>query len=182
MEISLINILGSVGSLCFAFCLAPQVVKVYKEKSFEGCSFLFVLLSILGNICSFAYVLAINLQTNVFQFPLYFNYFVALILCALLVVAKFRFKNSKSKKFDFKIHHFPDEPIVTPEDRNYVVVLLLCQGCEKTIPYNISERRRILSRYDLECVREKGPDDIGLSDEFDYVYERDLMKFFGCDV
>ena len=86
------NVIGAIGSLCFAFCLLPQVIEAYRDKSADGLSWLFLVLSICGNVASCGYVLWTNWLSGVYQYPLYFNYAFALVLCALLVVAKVRYR------------------------------------------------------------------------------------------
>lgn len=85
------QILGAFGSLCFAFCLLPQVIKAYREKTAQGLSWLFLWLSVGGNVASCAYVAYTNYISGIWQYPLYFNYGFALILCFLLIVAKVKF-------------------------------------------------------------------------------------------
>lgn len=96
----MLHLVGVFGSLCFAFCLLPQVVQTYKEKDASGLSWAFLLLSLGGNVASCGYVVYTNFVSGVWQYPLYFNYAVALVLCILLMVAKKRFnlRNLKEVK------------------------------------------------------------------------------------
>lgn len=96
----MLHLVGVFGALCFAFCLLPQVVQTYKEKDASGLSWAFLLLSLGGNVASCGYVVYTNFVSGVWQYPLYFNYAVALVLCILLMVAKKRFnlRNLKEVK------------------------------------------------------------------------------------
>jgi len=95
------QIVGVIGSLCFAFCLLPQVIKAYREKTTNGISWLFLLLSAVGNIASCSYVVYTNILSGCYQYPLYFNYGFALSLCVLLIVAKLRFKDPEEKRCEW---------------------------------------------------------------------------------
>lgn len=85
------EILGIVGSLCFAFCLLPQVVATYRHRDARALSWAFIGLSLGGNVFSCAYVLHSNIVSGSWQYPLYFNYGFALSMCIMLAVAKARF-------------------------------------------------------------------------------------------
>lgn len=83
---------GIIGAGAFALCALPQVIKSIKNKSTTDISILFIVLSMVGNIFSTGYVLYNNLMTGVFQYPLYFNYAIALSLMIVLLVLKLRWK------------------------------------------------------------------------------------------
>lgn len=87
----MMQILGAIGSLCFAFCLLPQVIKAYREKTAQGLSWLFLLLSAGGNVASCGYVAYTNYISGIWQYPLYFNYGFAFVLCFLLIIAKVKY-------------------------------------------------------------------------------------------
>lgn len=85
------GIIGIIGSVCFAVCLLPQVIRAYRDKDARSLTWSFILLSVAGNVCSFVYVLRCNLATGQYQYPLYGNYLLAFCLCCALLVAKWRF-------------------------------------------------------------------------------------------
>ncbi len=58
------NIFGWFGSCFFAFCVLPQCIKCYKLKSTKDISWLFILLSLGGNIFSAIYIFLNNLITR----------------------------------------------------------------------------------------------------------------------
>lgn len=89
------HIIGILGSLCFAFCLLPQVVHAYHHRDARSLSWAFLILSIGGNVFSCTYVAYTNYVSHTWQYPLYFNYGFALLMCILLVVAKLKFKDNK---------------------------------------------------------------------------------------
>jgi len=88
----LFSIIGVIGAGAFALCALPQVIKSYKKKSTSDISIMFILLSMMGNIFSSIYVFYVNSCTGVFQYPLYFNYAIALTLMIILLVFKLRWK------------------------------------------------------------------------------------------
>lgn len=87
----MMQILGAIGSLCFEFCLLPQVIKVYRQKTAQGLSWLFLLLSAGGNVASCGYVAYANYISGIWKYTLYFNYGFAFVLCVLLIIAKVKY-------------------------------------------------------------------------------------------
>lgn len=84
---------GILGAISFAICTLPQVIKTYKSKSSKDISFLFILLSLSGNIFYGAYLFFMNLgKTFVENLPIYGNYGIALTLVTILLILKIKYK------------------------------------------------------------------------------------------
>lgn len=81
-------IVGYCGAAAFAFCSAPQVIKAYRTKSTGDISIFFIILSIIGNLCSAGYIFYTNYISGMWQYPQYFNYSFATILIFLLLGLK----------------------------------------------------------------------------------------------
>ena len=80
-------LLGIAGAVAFAFNLAPQLVAALRKKA-TGLTYGFFALALVGNIGSCSYVFWTNLQTGVWQWPLYGNYGVATGLTVSLLVLR----------------------------------------------------------------------------------------------
>lgn len=89
---SIAPFLGGVGSFLFAIVNVPIIVKIYMQKSTEGTSLLFVLMSFFANICCGMFVLDNNLTTGVWQIPLYCNYGFAFFCCCWILYLFHKFK------------------------------------------------------------------------------------------
>lgn len=64
---------GCCGAFAFAFNLFPQFIWALRNKK-TGLTYGFFALALVGNIGSSIYVFWSNLQTGVWQWPLYANY------------------------------------------------------------------------------------------------------------
>ena len=84
-------IVGFTGAAAFATCGLPQVIKAYWTKSTGDLSILFIILSIIGNLCSAAYIFYTNYISGIWQYPQYFNYSLATILIFVLLFLKYRY-------------------------------------------------------------------------------------------
>jgi uncharacterized protein with PQ loop repeat len=76
----MIDLLGWVGSLCLGLCALPQAYHSWRTKSSAGLSLTFLLLWIVGEIATLAYILLTTAQL-----PLIVNYTVNLI-CLLIII------------------------------------------------------------------------------------------------
>jgi hypothetical protein len=83
--------LSIMGALAFAFNLAPQAWHAWKTKK-TGLTNGFFVLALVGNIGSAAGVVWNNIQTGVWQWQLYGNYFVATFFTVALLVMKIKYK------------------------------------------------------------------------------------------
>ena len=82
---------GIAGAIAFAFNLAPQLVKALLDKV-TGISYGYFVLALIGNIGSAICVFWNNLQTGVWQWQLYGNYFTATVLTLWLLFLRIRYK------------------------------------------------------------------------------------------
>lgn len=85
------TIIGFIAAICFGFCTLPQILRVLKRKSTADISLLFIILSLLGNLCSASYIFYTNLQSGLWQIPQYFNYSVATTMVITLMVLKLKY-------------------------------------------------------------------------------------------
>jgi MtN3 and saliva related transmembrane protein len=83
----MIEIVGWLGAILFAFCALPQVIKVYKTKQTEDLSMSFLQMWLWGEVFSFIYVM--NNETT--QWPLITNYIFNILLVLYLVWAKIKY-------------------------------------------------------------------------------------------
>jgi hypothetical protein len=84
--------LGAFGSFLFAVVNVPIIVKIWCQKSTDGSSLLFVIMSFVANICCGLFVLDNNLTTGVWQYALYANYGFAFVCCCVLLYLFWKFR------------------------------------------------------------------------------------------
>jgi uncharacterized protein with PQ loop repeat len=56
MEISIVNLIGSIGAFMLAICGLPQAIESFKQKNSDGVSTLFITLWFVGEILLLYYV------------------------------------------------------------------------------------------------------------------------------
>lgn len=144
----MLHLVGVFGALCFAFCLLPQVVQTYKEKDASGLSWAFLLLSLGGNVASCGYVVYTNFVSGVWQYPLYFNYAVAFVLCILLMVAKKRFNLRNLKEVKISENADPKLSEKSFEPGKISVLNETADILKKDVLCLIDEKRNLKSRID----------------------------------
>jgi uncharacterized protein with PQ loop repeat len=88
-------LIGYTGALAFAVCSLPQVIKAYKTKSTGDISIFFIILSIIGNLCSAAYIFYTNYISGMWQYPQYVNYTLATIFIFILLGLKLKYDKDK---------------------------------------------------------------------------------------
>ena len=98
MHDTIFLIIGFIGAGAFATCSLPQVIKAYKTKSTGDLSMFFIILSIIGNLCSAAYIFWTNLKSGMGQYPQYVNYTLATILIFILLGLKIYYDKKKTGK------------------------------------------------------------------------------------
>lgn len=76
------ELIGWVGSLCFAICGAPQAWLAYKQGHSRGISWGFLLLWISGEVMTLTYVIP------KIDYPLIFNYVSNLIFLSVILYFK----------------------------------------------------------------------------------------------
>lgn len=84
MELSQIEISGWIGSICLAICAIPQAYKSFKEKHSNGVSWSFIVLWLVGEICTLIYIIPTGSK------PLIFNYVANILFVAVIFFYKFR--------------------------------------------------------------------------------------------
>lgn len=86
----MIDIIGWVGSICFSICAIPQAYKSVVEKHSIGVSWSFLLLWLVGELCTIIYVLVLP----ELLVPLIVNYI--LNLGSLIVIIYFKIYGTKN--------------------------------------------------------------------------------------
>ena len=74
------NLIGWMGSICFAFCGAPQAIKCIQQKHAKGVSGLFLSLWLMGEVC---YIIAVLTEFG-FVIWMMFNYLLNLIWISVI--------------------------------------------------------------------------------------------------
>lgn len=87
------TIIGGIGAVAFAIASLPLIFKAIHEKSSRSISTGYIILGLIGNICSATYVIWTNILSNMFQIPLYFNYGVATVCILILIFLKIHFSD-----------------------------------------------------------------------------------------
>ena len=81
----MINIVGYVGGLLFAFCAAPQAYKCYKDGHSRGMTQATLWMWFFGEILTIWYVW----ESKGFDGPLMFNYFMNLVFVIFIMKYKY---------------------------------------------------------------------------------------------
>lgn len=84
----LFTILGGIGAVAFAIVSLPLVIDCINSNSADSVSVGYLILSVIGNLCSFSYVLYTNIKNKVYQIPLYCNYSCATLIIVILIFMK----------------------------------------------------------------------------------------------
>ena len=79
---SMIELLGYIGSICFAICALPQAYQSYKDKHSDGVNTYFLVLWLVGEIFSLIYGLTKDVP------PIIMNYIGNLILISVILYFK----------------------------------------------------------------------------------------------
>lgn len=87
---TLFTVLGVASALAFGLCNLPQILRARKRKSTGDISLLFILLSLLGNLCAASYIIYSNIQADFYQWPQYLNYAIATTLVVTLLTLKIK--------------------------------------------------------------------------------------------
>lgn len=82
------TVLGGIGATAFAVVSMPLVLQCIHAGNADSVSIGYLVLSIIGNLCSFSYVLWTNIKNKVYQIPLYLNYSCATLIIFCLIVLK----------------------------------------------------------------------------------------------
>lgn len=76
----MIETIGWMGAICFAFCALPQAIQSFRTKSSQGINGYFLLLWVVGEVLTLIYILGTTVQL-----PLVFNYVFNLACLAVIV-------------------------------------------------------------------------------------------------
>jgi len=82
--------LGVLAAISFGINLLPQFIHAIRKKE-TGLTYGFFLLAFMGNIGSAIFVFWTNLQTGVWQWPLYGNYLTATTLTTALFIMRIKY-------------------------------------------------------------------------------------------
>ena len=91
----MLELIGWIGGILLAICAAPQAVKTYKEKDASGLSWWMLFFWGAGEVLTLAYIIATNINSGSWQFPLIFNYGLNIILMSYLIWAKYYYGKNK---------------------------------------------------------------------------------------
>lgn len=80
----MLEIIGWIGSVCFALCAAPQAYQSFKNKHSNGVNLYMLFLWSVGAVCSLIYIVPD------WKWPLIFNY--SLNILWLSIIYYYRFK------------------------------------------------------------------------------------------
>lgn len=78
--------IGWIGSMLFAFCALPQLIMVWKQKHARGLSWGFLNMWFWGEVLCFVYVF---MQPQL-QIPLLSNYFINFGFLLIIILIKWR--------------------------------------------------------------------------------------------
>lgn len=84
----MLDIIGWIGSACFAICAIPQALKSYRDGHSDGISWAFLSLWLTGELCMIIYILPTG------DGPLLVNYFGN--LACLLVILRYKLTGHQS--------------------------------------------------------------------------------------
>lgn len=86
------KVISWIGAFGFAVCAVPQVVETVKKRNADGLSWGFLLLWLLGEVCTFAYVLH-----DIHSLPLTVNYIINGLSLLILIYYKLRPRTASTK-------------------------------------------------------------------------------------
>ena len=80
--------IGWIGSILLAFCGLPQAIESYKTKNSNGLTWGFILMWLIGEICTFIYIIP------KMDLPLLFNYSANILFLIIIIYYKITPKKS----------------------------------------------------------------------------------------
>ncbi|TKG90679.1 PQ-loop repeat-containing protein [Puteibacter caeruleilacunae] len=86
---------GWIGSILFAICGLPQVIKTWRTKKTDDLSLMFIWMWLLGEVFTLMYIAYNDVMANQYHVPLYVNYFGNLLMAFYLLYAKYRYTEKK---------------------------------------------------------------------------------------
>jgi uncharacterized protein with PQ loop repeat len=88
-SVNIMEIIGWIGSMMFAFCALPQCIMVCKQKHANGLSWAFLSMWAIGEILCFLYVL----MQPIIQIPLLANYVINFVMLMVIIWYKVKGNN-----------------------------------------------------------------------------------------
>lgn len=82
------EIIGWIGSFLLTFCTVPQCIQTYKTKKAGDLSLTFLAMWFGGMIFILTYIVLMNMQTGIYQWPLLLNYSFNIFMAIYLLYAK----------------------------------------------------------------------------------------------
>jgi uncharacterized protein with PQ loop repeat len=89
----IIEIFGWIGAILLPACAIPQIWKIYKTKSVEDISLLYLWLWFIGEVSILFYALF-----SIKNWPLLFNYIISFFIISILIIQYNIYKN-KNKNY-----------------------------------------------------------------------------------
>ncbi len=80
---------GIIMAGCFVTCYIPQIYKIFKTKSSENLSLLFIIMPMIGYISGLFYLVL----SQSFVLWLILNYTIGLVMTIFLLVIYYKYKN-----------------------------------------------------------------------------------------
>lgn len=87
------DVVGLVGSLAFAVVSLPILLESLRKHTSKNISVPYLVLTLVGNIFTFTFVIYTTITTGVFLLPLYVNYVSAITITLILVGIKWKMRN-----------------------------------------------------------------------------------------
>lgn len=84
------ELVGWLGSFCLTFCGVPQAIKAWQTKSVNDVSFAFVTMWFAGEVLLAVYIVHHNVHHHEYQWPLWLNYGLNIVLSGYLLYLKLR--------------------------------------------------------------------------------------------
>ena len=84
----MLELVGWIGSLLFAFSALPQTIMVHQAQNADGLSWGLLLLWFGGELLTFTYVLLSGLKERKLSYPLLMNYSLNFIMLCYIIKVK----------------------------------------------------------------------------------------------
>lgn len=89
----MVEIIGWIGAICFGISAIPQAYFTWKTKDASGLSWSFLLLWIIGVLCTWIYIGYGDYVGNEIHWPLHINYLISGSSCMYLLYVKMKYSN-----------------------------------------------------------------------------------------
>lgn len=85
------EIFGIIGALAFSVCNIPLIFGMVVLKDGNHVSWMYLILSFIGNFGSMSYIFYTNLEMGFWQWPQYLNYGLAITELFILTICKLKY-------------------------------------------------------------------------------------------